>query len=167
MAAAAGPDPVPDRGRRPFASLVADMELALRSEHGARVLYGLLRRAARNAELARVLAALEHEQEAQVEALAALMTELGGRPRRRSWRRTLVSWGVFLATPLTGMRPPLRLSVDAEETVSRWYAMYAEWLAGRGEEGPARRCRELSLTKSRHAQVLRAFLENVYGTRIR
>ena len=136
------------------------MRGALRSEYGARCLYPLLARLAREPELRRVLQTLDQEQRRHVERLRRLMETLGARPASGSLRRALMAWFLFLLTPIVGMRFALRLCCDAQQRVSRWYHGYGAWFAGRGDAERARRCQELSATKWTHAQVLEAFVEH-------
>lgn len=146
-----------------YRAILADMRGALRSEHGARTIYPLLARLARNPELRGVLSSMRAEQEQQIRRLAEAMAELGPAPRRTSLRRSAMAWALFLSTPLIGMRFALRLCHDAEARVSRWYHGYSAWFADRGDLERARFFRELSLTKYTHAQVLEAFLMNASG----
>ncbi len=143
--------------------LVADMVGALRSEYGARRMYGLLMGRVRDEELRGVIATLHAECGEQIQRLRALMTDLGGDPPERSARRTLMAWLLFLATPLVGLRFALRLCCDAEARVGRWYHGYGAWLAEAGCTDFARRCQELSVVKWTHARVLQTFVDHAPG----
>jgi len=59
-----------------------------------------------------------------------------------------------------GIRPALRICLEAEGTAARRYAHFQEHLARLGERGAALACGELALTKRRHAQALSAWAEN-------
>lgn len=139
------------------------MRDALRSEYGARCAYPLLVRWVRDEDLARVLHTLASEEREQVERLRALMIELGGRPARRSLRRTAMAWALYLCVPLVGLRFALRLCCEAESRVARWYHGYAAWFAEAGDGERALRCFELSNVKRTHAQALQAFVEHAPG----
>lgn len=142
-------------------AIIEDMHLALRSELGARTIYPLLRRVTRDAELKRVLEKLYDDEVEQVRRMRGLMKELGAHPPAWSFRRTLASWAVALATPIFGMRFALRLCHDAESAVARWYGAYRDHFMERGETERGQLCDELSQTKTRHAQNLGAWVQNV------
>jgi len=134
------------------------MDRALRSELGARAMYGLLARRVRDGELAQVLARFREDEAAQVEALREVMRGLGGRPRSRSARRRVLAILLYLATHLGALGLALRLCLESEETLSRWYAGYADHLAAGGQRAAASACQALSLVKRRHAQALQAWV---------
>ncbi|QDU66971.1 hypothetical protein [Engelhardtia mirabilis] len=141
--------------------LVRDMGFALRSEFGAYSIYMLLPLVARNAELRRLLVALRDEQREQVAGLRALISDLGGNPPASRWTRAVAAWGLFAITPVVGSRFALRLCLEAERTVMRWYAEYAIHLAERGLIEPAIRCREFCMVKRIHASRLGTFVDRV------
>jgi hypothetical protein len=128
-----------DDGRR---ALIEDMGLALRSELGARTLYRLLRRRTSDPELRSVLERMAADERDLVPRLAALIEGLGGRARRRSFRRWLASWAIALGTLPFGLRFALRLCQDAEGAVARWYGAYRDYFSKAGDAGRARQCDE-------------------------
>lgn len=146
-----------DEGRR---ALVADMELALRSEIGARTLYPLLRRRTADPELRGVLERMALDEQELVARLAALIEGLGGRPRRKSFRRWLAGWVIASGTLIFGLRFALRLCQDAEAAVARWYGAYRDHFAQMGDAERARTCDELVCTKLLHAQWLETWVHN-------
>ena len=103
---------------------------------------------------------LADEQRKIVEELEAAMSALGEQPRTRSLRRSLAAWGLFLASPVLGLRFALRLCYHAEGRVGRWYHGYSAWLAEHAAPESARTFQRLSLEKRRHAQVLETFVEH-------
>ena len=144
------------------ASLLAEMKRALLAEFGARAIYRRLTRYVRDEALARVLASFAQEEDEVIASLREVMTQLGARPRRRSLRRLVLANTLALTTFVIGPRFALRICADAEETRSRWYAEFHEWLLRQGEEGPARACARLCLTKQRHAQALQAWVQHAH-----
>ncbi len=138
--------------------LLADMHLALLAEFGALSMYGYLSRRARDVELSGLLARFRHEEEEQIDCLRGLMQELGGRPPARSLRRRLAAWLLYLATWIGGTRIALRLCLESEETIARWYAQYARHLVRAGLVEHAGTCEALSVTKRRHALALQAWV---------
>jgi len=139
--------------------LLDDMRLALLSEFGARAMYGHLSRTRRDPELAALLARFCVEEDEQIAKLRALMTALGARPAATSRRRRLAAWLLHLAGRVGWRRFALRLCLESEETVARWYAHYAVHLARTGRAEEARACETLGLTKHRHALALQAWIE--------
>lgn len=154
--AGSGPD-VPPGDRR---AVLVELRRALRAEFGARSLYGWLARLHRSPELRRLMGGLEDEEREQIARLRSLMTDLGERPRARSFRRRVASACLAFSTPVFGVRPVLRLCEEAEGTASRWYAHFGEHFARSGELEAARVCSTLALTKSMHVQALRAWVNN-------
>jgi rubrerythrin len=146
---------VPSRDR---ATLLDDMRSALRSEFGARAMYGFLSRRIPDRELADLLGRFEVEEAEQVDRLRHLMSDLGGRPAARSLRRRTAAWLLYLGTWVGARRIALRLCLESEETVSRWYAHFAQVLEGEGADDHARTCRDLATTKLRHALALQAWV---------
>lgn len=144
-------------------ALLDDMELALRSEFGALALYPWLARRTRDEELSAVLSSLAADERQLVADLRHLMAELGAHPPHGSLRRRLASAALVALTPLFGLRFALRLSLDAEETVARWYDRQAAYLAQFGELAHARRCEALALAKRRHARTLTTFAQHGTG----
>ena len=148
--------PLDDRHK----ALIEDMGLALRSELGARTLYPLLRRRTSDPELRSVLERLAADERDLVPRLAALIEGLGGRPRRRSFRRWLASWAIAFGTLPFGLRFALRLSQDAEAAVARWYGAYRDFFSDAGEVERARECDDFVRVKLLHAQWLETWVEN-------
>jgi hypothetical protein len=142
------------------AAVLAEMRRAHLAEIGARTLYGWLARLARDAELRRLMAGLEEEEALQVERLQALMRGLGAAPRRTSRRRRAVSTLLAWSTSVFGSRPVLRLCEEAEGTASRWYAHFAQHFLLSGAADAAATCHGLAQVKARHAQALRAWVDN-------
>jgi hypothetical protein len=145
---------------RELTALLADMRRALRSEHGAAYMYRLLRPVARDPELARVLAEMEREERELIVALRELMGRLGARTRPFSVRRTAGSLLTLGAALVLGRRFALRLCLDAELTVCRWYGEYQAFLASLGYLDAAERLGSLMTTKHRHAQILETWIEH-------
>jgi rubrerythrin len=135
------------------------MRLALLSEFGAHVVYSRLATCVEDRELRGVLAELAEEEVRQIERLRSLMSALGDRPRRRSIRRWLAARALVSCRRLFGARFALRVCLDAEWTVSRWYAKYADYLNRVGQESGAQECQELALIKRRHSRVLQAWVD--------
>ena len=148
-------------------ALLEDMELALRSEFGARALYPLLRRLTRDEELTRVLERLAEDQHDLVRRVRELMEGLGAAPPKGSKRRRLAAWAVAAATPVFGLRFALRLCHDATSAVARWYAAYGAYFAELGDETRAQTCRSLAELKTRHASWLETWVQNVPFRRLR
>lgn len=145
-------------GRSQHTALVDDMRLALLSEFGALVVYSRLSVCADDDELCAVLKELAEEEIIQVRKLRGVMQRLGGRPKERSIRRWLAARGLVSCRRFFGVRFALRVCLDAEWLVSRWYAKYATYLAGVGEAAEAQVCEELALTKRRHSRVLKTWI---------
>jgi rubrerythrin len=142
------------------ARLVGELRHALLAELGARAIYRRLERLVRDGELARVLAGFAQEEERQIELLHASLGSLGAGPARGSLRRTLLAEALAWTSPIVGIRPVLRICLEAEDASARRYAYFQEHLAGLGEGETALACGELALTKRRHAQALYAWVEN-------
>jgi hypothetical protein len=133
---------------------------------GARYLYRMLARTVRDRELGGVLSSLvdeQHEIEARVQTL---LEERGASAPRRARRRWLGSLGVWLAALPLGARIAVRLCVDAEETVQRWYLRFAQYEHELGRAASAERFAELATSKGRHASVLRTWVERGRGRRL-
>ena len=142
-----------------FAALLEDMRRAMLSEYGAFVVYTRLAECGEDRELSGVLLELASEEKVQLERLAALMRKLGGRPRKRSFRRWLAARALVSCRRFFGARFALRVCLDAELTISRWYAQYADYLTRCGESEAAAECQELALVKRRHSRVLQAWVD--------
>ncbi|MBL8861373.1 MAG: hypothetical protein JNK02_05115 [Planctomycetes bacterium] len=131
---------------------------SLRDEIGARSLYRRLAAAARDEELARLLAAFAEQGPAIEDSLRRVAHGLAVRAREWSPSRW-VSARVLGLAARAGIRDPgLRLGVESEEALARRYAGFADWLARTGREHEARICGELSGAKSRRARALRAWV---------
>ena len=135
------------------------MSLALLSEFGAQVVYSRLSDCVEDEELVGVLKELAEDEAVQIRELQELMRRLGGTPRERSLRRWLAARALVSCRRLFGARFAMRVCLDAEWTVSRWYAKYAAYLQQVGEDGAAQVCEELALTKRRHSRVLQAWVD--------
>ncbi len=146
---------------RSHRSLVREMRHALLSEIGARAIYHHLLRVVRDEDLAVVLERLNQEGVQLVEGVQVLIRELGGKPRRTSFRRRAMARGLALGARLSGPRPVLRICLNAEETLARWYSEYAHFLYRLGERERALTCERLSLAKQRRARVLGAWVHNL------
>ena len=151
-------EPSPARSHR---SLVADMRLALLSEIGARSAYDHLRGRVRDGDLEGLLARLNQEGAENVERLSALIRELGGLPPRTSLRRRILARLLAASTPIVGLRIVLRVCLNAEETVARWYGEYAHFLAALGQTTRARTCEQLRQVKLAHASALSAWITHM------
>jgi hypothetical protein len=136
------------------------MDLALRSEIGARTLYPLLRRRVRDPQLKDVLGTMAKNERRMVERVGALIEGLGGRGRTWSFRRWLASWAIFCGTFVFGLRFALRLCQDAEASVARWYATHRAFFVEQGDAERAHECDALAQTKLRHAQWLQTWLQH-------
>lgn len=145
--------------RGPQAIVLADMREALLSELGALATYRRLSRRTQDEELAGLLHAFYRDELRQVAVLRGLMRDLGGRPRRGSMRRAVAARLLSASARLYGPRFALRVCMEAERSVSRWYTRYANVLARSGERDAARRCMELATTKWNHATALQAWVE--------
>jgi hypothetical protein len=144
-----------------YRSLVADMRLALLSEIGARAIYDHLGRRLPDGELRSLLAHFNDTGTESVARLRDLMIGLGARARRTSLRRRALARGLALASRFTGRRLVLRICMNAEQTVGRWYAEYAIFLLRIGDRPRAQVCSELAEIKRRNAQVLSAWVDNL------
>ena len=97
--------PVPAASYR---SLVRDAKLALLSEIGARAVFDHIARRSRDAELGRMAESMNREGIDLVARVQELIREMGGRPRRTSFRRALARLLVHGA-PVLGPRRVLRI----------------------------------------------------------
>jgi hypothetical protein len=137
------------------------MRVALLAEFGAHEIYGVLARQSGDRELANLLANLHQEQIDVVASLRALILELGGRPKRSSLRRAILARVLALGSRPFGLRLPLRVCAEAEERRARWYGHFQEFLVSVGDAARAVRCNELQVTKIRHSNALRAWVESL------
>jgi rubrerythrin len=140
--------------------LVQGMRDALLAEFGARAIYAALARRAVDEELQDLLGQFHQEECEQVDALRLVMTALGVRSKERSRRRSAMAWLIALSTRIGGMPLALRLCLESELTVERWYLEYANHLEGTGAHELAVRCESLATTKGRHARALAAWVEH-------
>ena len=146
---------------RAYASLIADMRLALLSEIGARSIYDHLRRRSSDPELHALLTRLNQAGAESVSRLQGLIRDMGGQPKKTSLRRRALARGLAMASRVTGRRVVLRICLNAEETVGRWYGAYAGFLLQLGHAERARVCQELQTVKRVHAQALGAWVSNM------
>lgn len=144
-----------------YRSLVKDVKLALLSEIGARSVFDHIARRARDQGLAQVAHQLNGEGVDLVGQVQELIREMGGKPRRTSFRRRALARMLVYSAPVVGPRPILRLIRHAEETVGRWYAQYSVFLVRLDDEPRARAFEELRLMKERRAMALGAWVDNI------
>jgi hypothetical protein len=137
------------------------MDDALLSEIGARAIYLHLARRYRRDDFQSLLLRLNEEGAESIARLQALMRDMGGRPRRTSLRRRVLARVLAMLSSVFGLRFVLRICMDAEETVARWYAEYALFLMRLGEIERAGTCEDLGRVKSRRAQTLSAWVTNL------
>jgi rubrerythrin len=142
-------------------SLIRDMKLALLSEIGARAIYDHMRRRVQDEDLRSLMVELNEAGLESVRRLRELMIDLGARPRRTSFRRRALARGLALASRVIGVRFVLRVCMNAEETVGRWYQEYALYLLRLEDPERAKTCQDLAQVKQRHAQALGAWVGNL------
>ncbi len=142
-------------------ALRIELETALLAEFGARAIYGDLARITNDAELERVLRRLVEEEGGQLAGLRGLMVELGLRPKRRSLRRRALAWLFSRTAYVAGVPFVLRTCVAAEGKAARWYGHFAELFVATGQRERAELCRDLSVTKQRHSQLLDTWARNI------
>jgi rubrerythrin len=157
------PAGIPPELESAYRSLVKDVRLALLSEIGARAAYYHLAQRTKDEELRELLLRLNQDGAEVVKCVQQLMREMGGRPRNTSFRRRALARILAQTTRLSGMRPALRLCHSAEETVSRWYAEYGQFLVRIQDLERARLFQELSVRKRRNASALGAWITNLRG----
>jgi len=155
------PEPIPERLESAYRSLLSEMRLALLSEIGARSIYDHLGRRAPEDDLQKLLRRLNVEGAESVAALRELMLGMGGRPRRTSRRRRLLARVLASLSVVIGRRIVLRICLNAEETVARWYGEYAIYLTRLGDHARARTCEELRGVKLLHAGALEAWISHM------
>jgi len=145
--------------RGPQAIVLADMREALLAEFGALATYRLLARRTADESLRPLLWSFYRDELRQIARLRDVMRSLGGNPRRRSLRRLIAARLLSISARLYGPRFALRVCMEAERSVSRWYARYANVLARSGELEAARHCAELSAQKRSHAIALQTWVD--------
>ncbi len=155
------PPLTPAERRRALASLEADVRIALLSEIGARALTDHLARKVRDDDLQRLASTLNEEGINLVAEVQQLVRDMGGRPRRTSFRRRALARALVAARHLVGLRAVLRLLQHQEETLARWYGEYAHYLARIGETVRATSFDRLSTTKRRRAEVVATWVTNM------
>ena len=158
MGSSVEPMPIPPGLEPAYRSLLKDMRLALLSEIGARSIYDHLGRRAPQDELQRLLRQLNVEGAESVAVLRDLMLGMGGRPRRTSRRRRLLARMLAWLSVVIGRRIVLRVCLNAEQTVARWYGEYALFLTRLDDTARARTCEELRSVKLLHAGALEAWI---------
>lgn len=154
-------DPTEPQLAASYRSLVRDVKLALLSEIGARAVFDHIARRAKDGDLGRMAEGMNREGIDLVARVQELIREMGGRPRRTSFRRRALARLLVHGAPIIGPRRVLRVVRDAELTVGRWYAEYALFLVRLGDEERARAFEELRATKERRAMALSAWVENL------
>lgn len=145
--------------RGPEAIVLADMREALLAEIGALATYRRLARRTGDESLRPLLLSFYRDELRQIARLRDVMRSLGGNPRRRSLRRYIAARLLSLSARLYGPRFALRVCMEAERSVSRWYARYAHVLARSGELEAARHCAQLSMQKRNHAIALQTWVD--------
>lgn len=140
-------------------SLVEGLRDALLAEFGSSAIYAALSRRTSDQELSGLLDQFHREEREQIETLRRVMNALGLRSRAQSRRRSTVAWLVAQSARVGGLRLALRLCLESERTVERWYFEYAQHLAVTGARDLAVQCEALATTKGRHARALAAWVE--------
>jgi len=162
--------PTPDPRRAPLtseeresarASLCRDVEIALLSEFGARAITDHLSRKVRDDDLRRMALHLNDEGIELVVRVQQLVRELGGEPRRTSVRRRVLARALVAGRRVLGLRVVLRMLQAQEESLSRWYGDYAQFLARIGEPALAVAFDELRDAKFRRSQTVATWVENM------
>jgi hypothetical protein len=151
----------PAERRRALASLEGDVHIALLSEIGARALTDHLARRVRDPDLQRLASALNTEGIELVAEVQQLVRDMGGRPRRTSFRRRALARALVAARYVLGVRAVLRLLQHQEETLARWYGEYALYLARIGEPVRAASFDTLRATKRRRAEAVATWVTNM------
>lgn len=155
------PPLTPAERRRALASLEADVRIALLSEIGARALTDHLARKVRDPELQGLASALNEEGISLVAEVQQLVRDMGGRPRRTSFRRRALARALVALRHVTGLRVVLRLLLHQEESLARWYGEYAHYLARIGEPVRAASFERLRSTKRRRAESVATWVTNM------
>jgi hypothetical protein len=140
-------------------ALIEGLRDALLAEFGARAIYDALSRRGSDEELRELLAQFHQEECAQVDALRRVMSTLGLRPKSKSLRRAATARCIAFSARFGGLPLALRLCLESERTVERWYHEYANHLLATGEPEQASACESLACTKGRHARALAAWVE--------
>ncbi len=161
MSGASQPSLAPAARRRALASLEADVRIALLSEIGARAVTDHLARKVRDEDLRRLAIALNDEGRGLVAEVQQLIRDMGGQPRRTSFRRRALARALVAARHVVGLRTVLRLLLHQEETLGRWYAEYAQFLTRIGEDVRARSFEALRQAKERRAQAVATWVQNM------
>lgn len=144
-----------------FRSLRREMDLALLSEIGARSVCHHMQRRVRQPELAELLQRINEEGVRHVSEVQQLIRDLGGEPRRTSFRRRALARALTWTTPVVGARPVLRIVHHGADTLARWYRQYANYLMQVGDPEHAVVCEELSRRKRHHAQALDTWIRHM------
>ena len=152
---------IPPELESAYASLVKEVKLALLSEIGARAAYYHLAKRTQDEELEALLLRLNSDGAEVVKTVQELIRGMGGTPRNTSFRRRALARVLAQTTRLSGMRPALRLCHNAEETVSRWYAEYGQFLLRLRDVERAQLFQQLSVRKRRNASALGAWITNL------
>ncbi|MEC8511812.1 MAG: hypothetical protein VX015_06675 [Planctomycetota bacterium] len=160
-------NPIEPRSPDSYRSLVKDVELALLSEIGARAVFDHIARRSQDADLGRMAEGMNREGIDLVARVQELIREMGGRPRKTSFRRRALARLLVRGAPIIGPRRILRIVRDAESTVGRWYAEYALFLVRLGDEERALAFEELRAAKERRAMALSAWVDNLARARQR
>lgn len=155
------PPLTPAERRLAMASLEADVRIALLSEIGARALTDHLARKVRDPDLQGLASTLNQEGIELVAEVQQLVRDMGGRPRRTSFRRRALARALVAARHVISLRAVLRLLQHQEETLARWYGEYALYLARIGETVRAASFDKLSATKRRRAEAVAAWVSNM------
>ena len=149
------------RPKAGYRSLRREMGLALLSEIGARSVCHHLQARVRDPKLAELLQRINEEGVHNVTEVQQLIRDLGGKPRRTSFRRRALARALTWMAPIVGARPVLRIVHNGADTLSRWYRLYANYLVQAGDPEHARMCERLSRRKNHHAQALDAWIRHM------
>ncbi len=144
-----------------YRTLRREMGLALLSEIGARSVCHHLQARVKDDQLAELLQRINEEGVRNVSEVQQLIRELGGKPRRTSFRRRALARALTWMAPIVGARPVLRIVHNGADTLSRWYRLYANYLVQAGDTEHARMCERLSRRKRHHAQALDAWIRHM------
>lgn len=151
----------PIRQKAGYRSLRREVGLALLSEIGARSVCHHLQARVKDPKLADLLQRVNEEGVHNVSEVQQLIRELGGQPRRTSFRRRALARALTWMVPIVGTRPVLRIVHNGADTLSRWYRLYANYLVQAGDAEHARMCERLSRRKHHHAQALDAWIRHM------
>jgi hypothetical protein len=142
-------------------ALLGELREALLAEFGARAIYKALARYTHDEALIDMLAELRKDQDGVIARVRALITAVGGCPKRKSLRRVVLANVLALWAWPISVRMPLRMCTDAEETRARWYGHFQEHFSMLGQGKLAAECGELYLIKVRHALSLQTWTEHL------